>query len=793
MNTEDFLRAVITTPDGYFCLAVGLSAKQGWREIWFNWPEQLPDIVATVNETAPEYNVYFTAHLFSQPNSSKVNVLPSRTIQADLDEADLATIPLLPSVLVNTSPGRHQGYWILKQDVDNDTLEVLSRKITYSIPLCDHSGWPLGHRMRVPNTQNHKYLEGPVPVTVTSSSLRTYDPSEVELLSDVDSVASAALDTEWIDGPHDDLDTGPQELLESIKGKISPKIYTQYNNPARDRSAALWSLMCAAFRAGLDRDEVFWLAINSANNKFTNLRFHGERELAKDVLRAEQVVASRIPDIRAAVLEARRLPGLTAEKRRYIYDLVMANLKETGDFIRTDDDNIWYIRRDLGRPILISQNSEYLKMILDLQFGLNGTEGETAYVTAGMGAYVRSLPSTATSASLSYYDADAHTVYLHTGRKEVVRITEHGIERTTDGAYGVVFPWNNSNEPFTPNFNPLPCPWAELVFGSHLDNALVYDREETLALLRTWLLFLLLRSSVVTRPILAFLGQPGAGKSTLFRTIFALLYGGRRSLGGVTTPEDYDHAVSTDPLVVLDNVDTWERWLPDRLAQSASTSDVIKRKLYTDFDTVRFKRQALVGITAHNPRFGREDVADRLLLITFERLPHFRPEGELINKVLRYRNQIWGAIAQDLQTVILAEPPPADKVPQFRIEDFARLGYQIAQALGYADAFASALRRVYTGQRMFSLEEDSLLVSAIMTYLRKRTRPAEYISVSQLWSDLESCCSDPRAFDRIYRNAVFLGKKLWALQESLKEVIDISWEHHQERGSRFWKLETKHG
>jgi hypothetical protein len=98
-------------------------------------------------------------------------VLPSRTIQCDLDEA-IVPVVNAPNILVETSPGRHQGFWIMRDPMEPEILEPLSKRLTYSVPDADRSGWSLGHKMRLPGTFNYKYPSGPKIVKVITSTLQ---------------------------------------------------------------------------------------------------------------------------------------------------------------------------------------------------------------------------------------------------------------------------------------------------------------------------------------------------------------------------------------------------------------------------------------------------------------------------------------------------------------------------------------------------------------------------------------------------------------------------------------------
>ena len=790
LTTKEFLQASITAESGLFCLALGSPNGNGWWEEWYNWPEDIDTICQKALESASKYNVYFSTYLFSDRSSKKSNVLPSRTIQADLDEADISALSIEPTILVESSPGRHQAYWVLKTGLSIEQHELLSKKVTYSIHQCDRSGWSLGRKLRLPNTLNYKYLDGPKIVSVISAPLRQYTPSDLELLPEPDKIEEAHYDSGWIESNHELGQESPQEIIESLRSKLPPKVYMQYNIIAQDRSVALWSLMCSLFRIGVERDTVFYLSQKSANNKFADLKYHADRELAKDVLRAEQFVKSKSKDLRSQILEIRKLPGHSLDRKRHIMDVVLKTMKDNGEFIRTRDDLGWYVRRDLGRPIGITHRSEYLRTLLDLYFGLNSTETEHDYVVAGLVSYTKNLIATGITAALSYYDKSSNAMLLHSGKKDVYKITPDSILQTTNGSFGIVFPWAPSCDAFSPNLDEPIEKWHEFLFSDCLDNIVNMSKEEALVILRIWILFLLLRSIAISRPILALFGQPGAGKSTLFRRIYTLLYGIGRNLGAVTTPDDFDHAVSSDPLVVLDNVDTWEKWLPDRLALSAATSDITRRKLYTDIDTVVIKRQALVGLTAHNPKFGREDVADRLLLFTFKRLQYFVPEGDIINAIVLQRNKLWAGIMYDVQSILATDMPPFQEAPQFRVEDFSRIGLWIARALHIEDIFCSSIKNVAAGQRSFSLEEDQLLTSAVLKLIEKQNNH-DWKTINSLWNELEICTSDTLGFNKKYHNAISLGRKLWSLQESLKDIVNIEWKFDPILGSRVWKLSKK--
>ena len=787
MDTSSFLKAVVTADEGWFNLLIGPPDGSGWHEEWFQWPNQLPEILATATREAVKNNVYFTAHLFEIKRSTKDNVLPNRTLQCDLDDAVLPSVNP-PTVLVETSPGRHQGFWLLRDTLEPQLLEGLSKQLTYSIPDADRSGWSLGHKMRLPGTYNYKYPSGPKAVKVISAALTLYKNLSFGVQSQL--TADDEATDEWTPEPLQGV--GPRELYTNIKASLPRRIAAQYDARQPDRSAALWALTLALFRIGLDRNQVFWVARASANNKFADNKYHADLDLAKDVLRAERNLrrgSDSTEDIRSKILDARRLPGLVSERRAYIAAMVRDAMAQQGTFVAADTGEEWYVREDTGRPIPLTRANDYLNSLLEIRYGLNASEPEQRYVINSMIATTKERGRPGILAALSHYDASSNTVFVHTGRRDVMSVDSKGISTITNGNMGMVFPWQLQSEPFDPDLKrPVPL---DTMFEGCFDNLDDLQPQHAMALIKTWLYFLVFRNDAAAKPILALFGQPGSGKSTLFRRIYAFLYGGTKALNSITSSDDFDHAVSSDPLVVFDNVDTWVNWLPDKLALSAASSDLIKRKLYTDSDTIILRRQALVGITAHNPKFRREDIVDRLLMLNFHRLKAFKPESEIMGKVTDNRDALWGGLLLDLQRVLAAPKPAEAEIPQFRVNDFARLGIWISRALGYETAFREGLTLNASEQVAFNLEEEDILVDTIHRWLaRTPDASKEWHTMADLWSAWSLIASDGIAFSKLYRNAVSLSKKLWALQDTLSNVFSVEY-MLDKNGVRQWRFANK--
>jgi energy-coupling factor transporter ATP-binding protein EcfA2 len=802
MDILPFLETVITASQGGW-LSISSSAPDGtdWHQQWRAWPDDADSAVTLIEGLRDSgRNVYFSAHLFREKSTEKQYAMPSRTLFADLDGADVARILPRPTLLVKSSDNRHQCYWILSESVTQEQLEELAQRAAWGIPHCDTSGYTIGHMMRVPNTQNFKYKPDQ-RVRVVSNNKQTFRVEDFGIFPPIDESMRKRgryqFDDAWIQKALV-IPTGftsVDDIWDKFEKKISEDIARYYYNESDDRSAALFALVAALFHAGATREEAYIIAYKSQNNKFADLRYNGERELAKDVLRIQYKTDTNDLGIRDIVNKARQQTNASpALKRQAIADMTRNSLMNKGQFIHARGGTLWYLDNTEGRPISVSRVSTQLNVLLDNQFGLIATEAEHGYVVNHLINYCASLPQTGQTAALSYYMPERETLLLHTGTSTVIRITPDAIDTVVNGYNEIIFPWEEEAA-FEPIIDTPLTDWSTALFGNALDNLATENMtpEYALALVRSWFMMLMFRSACVSRPILAVFGQPGSGKSTLFRRMLVLLYGKYKGVSGVTTADHFDTQMSTDALLVLDNVDTWERWLPDRIARSAAISEIKKRKLYTDADVITMRSQAMLCITAHNPKFGREDVTDRLILLTLERLQDTErlKESAIIDDVLVNRDHIWGAIIRDIQRVLCEPEPPDASLPSFRVADYAAVGQRVANALGYPDDFYKGVTSLVSGQKSFVLDEDSMLVDLLGRMIQSKGFDKDtWKSAAKIWATLD-VLNKSQDFGKQYGNSIKLGKKLWAMQDALKQRFIIESRMNITTKLREWRIRER--
>jgi len=140
-------------PEGQFTPGSGPTQMH-----WFSWPSQRDQLVAFCLANS-EYDVYTSAALYKTRGSRDAEHIAHQwAVISDADTLPLHKLRAEPTMVVQTSPGRHHLYWVTPTD-DLKRVTAVSRAIaiTHAGDGCDRGGWDAGQLLRVPGTTNNKY------------------------------------------------------------------------------------------------------------------------------------------------------------------------------------------------------------------------------------------------------------------------------------------------------------------------------------------------------------------------------------------------------------------------------------------------------------------------------------------------------------------------------------------------------------------------------------------------------------------------------------------------------------
>ena len=412
-------------------------------------------------------------------------------------------------------------------------------------------------------------------------------------------------------------------------------------------------------------------------------------------------------------------------KRIAISRIVQSVLAEEGQLHRDADGGLWYFhsgRHDLLRLPTGKLLAEEFSSRLALRFGLNRTEKTFNYVLADIVDTARALPRVSTLRTWSHYDSRTERLYVSDGNGFMYRLDGQHICRLFNGEDGVLFAalgrmtaLGDLEELLE---NPLDAPpepgdgLLEHILSVNFEDTPDLSATAQAALWYGYVYSLPFESILPTKPLVTFVGEKGSGKSVALKRLSRLLLGP----GGNVSPlppkvEDFDAALYNSRFLWLDNVDTYAPWLMDALACASTGQDIVRREYFTNMGLLRFTPHCWLGLTTREPKFRRDDVADRSLLLSLSRLSDDQrvSEHSLMQAIDDRRDALFAEYLRDLNKIVAHLR--RDKAPlriEARLADWGEFFLRFMRLHGREDEGHAALTALSQEQMSFSVTGDPL-------------------------------------------------------------------------------------
>ncbi len=214
--------------------------------------------------------------------------------------------------------------------------------------------------------------------------------------------------------------------------------------------------------------------------------------------------------------------------------------------------------------------------------------------------------------------------------------------------------------------------------------------QETRFALKTWIVANFLRGLVNHYTLLTLVGQKGSGKTSLAENIGRFILGNPDYTSEQAPRESRDFVTACvhKGIFVLDNVEELPKWeFKDYLARLFNRGTISQRSLYSDATLFQFKTDSFVILTAMDPSWGRDDVADRSLVVPVR--PWFETfkadegsQDEYQQSIMDHRDEIYTEIVDSIQNLLrLLRDKPLSKfrIPH-RLESYAMVVNAWAEA-----------------------------------------------------------------------------------------------------------------
>lgn len=369
--------------------------------------------------------------------------------------------------------------------------------------------------------------------------------------------------------------------------------------------------------------------------------------------------------------------GVSADLRHNNAESILLDwLHDEGKFIRTPEGDLFYLFNQthtlyeldtdrwhawLHQLTCISPASKSFSVLMNACRSAAALSGELKEVVR-----------------LAYYDTKSKILWISRFDGRIYALDGDTIELKNNGDGPVIFDDLNIWQPYEPNLiDPNKHATRQI---SELPKW--HDKKYAWAY-HVWLQSIFFTELCPTRPILVLLGEKGSGKSMALRLLLRLLFGEYAQVSGVPDkPDDFSVTAAHYHLYAMDNLDTLEPWLQDKMARIATGAQDEYRKLYTSKEMGTLIYRCWIAVTARTPdTLRRDDLADRLLLLQLGRVDDDdrRRESLFLAETDALRNDWWGRLLHELNHVVKQlQNKPLPETSPLRMADWESLGRLIS-------------------------------------------------------------------------------------------------------------------
>lgn len=466
-------------------------------------------------------------------------------------------------------------------------------------------------------------------------------------------------------------------------------------------------------------------------------------------------------------------------KKQQISDLIIKDLSDFVDFIKTEYGQNYLFNNETKELIGIHpENKNYISLIT--RYKLNPTLPVFKFLIHEISMYCYNTGKLADVYKFAHYDSTRNLVYIKCGKSHMYIISEDSVTLCDNGKNGVLFSDLIDSEPF----EYIPNAGKTDYIGNYMINLCNYNNNEVSAdtqklLARAFFVSLFVPELLPTKPIITVIGQKGSAKTTLLKCFIKTLYGAKHNVCSMPSKaEDLDTLVACSHFLPIDNLDTHKDDLNDKLAVYSTGGYIKKRKLYTDAEMYTAFIDAFIGISTRALCFKRDDVLQRLILLSLNpiRDNNFMAESEVMKPIAQYRNNLLSQAIDEIQVVLrnISSKEYKNIRSGFRMADFAKFLTLLTDNYELSESSLAEMTRF---QQNVSTDNDIIipyLVEFTSTYPDKFYNAAAIYKLLSAYGK-QTAKSEfwKNDFENSYANSLAFAKRLNNIKNDIREFIVV--------------------
>jgi hypothetical protein len=474
-----------------------------------------------------------------------------------------------------------------------------------------------------------------------------------------------------------------------------------------------------------------------------------------------------------------------------------------------------YYMFDKEQKLLIDTESEEFKCFLVNRYGL--LDKDLKEVLRAIQAAIYEVGEDIEPHNFTFYDKDNHILYIDNHNNQIYKLDGSRIDLVDNGTDGVIFEYRPDYIPFcidesktreVPNYFRRGFSWRRfstsdsLVFKYLIERA-NFSTEETYDLsvedqkyiLAVYFYSVFFESLQSEKPILCFVGVKSSGKSFVATSIGKILFGDTFFPNHLSDSlRDFKVMLSENRYVVFDNLDSSVYQFMDAFCAAATGAEISSRKLFTDREEIKTRPRIFIVITSREPKFRRDDIVDRLILLSTELIREPMSRSALFKEVADNREMIMTEVLVNLNSIIrlLRRRDEWNPPCVFRIADWELFGRKVHNARNQNE-FIEILKKMNKEKSKFGLEEDPLYILLEHIIYDEGGELVDKSS-SELYASLQELAESIRMkdFDKRYKNPTSLGRRLANIKEELNKEFDFQVRPGRMR-RKFYSFKAKGG
>jgi hypothetical protein len=361
------------------------------------------------------------------------------------------------------------------------------------------------------------------------------------------------------------------------------------------------------------------------------------------------------------------------ERNRRIGEKIYSDLKDKGHFLQTEGKDCYFFS-SVHKEALQLESVE-MQTILAKDYGINSEEPLYKFVRAALWAETVAGGEKVEVLLHSCYKPEEQLLYVYAGKGLVYRLDGTRIKQIENGTEGVFFKKQPGFEPWKGDFE------QPVSVEDNLIKDLSFDFGESVSLTPkqqqivywVWVRSLFFAEILPSKPLFSLIGDINSGKTTSLRRFLKLFQGSKGEIAGLEDKDAYAPAVTSNHLLVLDNLNKPVKWLGNRLDRLATGGMILIRKLWVTNQEFPVWPRCFVAMTSIQAPFRELTTANRMIILKMKPRPQEIAQRTLEAAVLRDRGGLWADLLMRLnEDVELLKRKNIQSI-QFRLQDFAEL------------------------------------------------------------------------------------------------------------------------